>query len=160
MILWPYYRETFVLAHSAMEARRLLSANVRGGFRILNRETAVNDAPFKGYIGEHEFAITPAVRTAPAFTPYIYGRIEATSKGCIIWVEYRLLVETRMFLFLWVVICAGLVFFFLFAYKARLQAVTAAVFGLANYLIALVAFRLNLKRSRRELNRIFNNAPV
>lgn len=151
MMLWPHYRETYVLPFAADQAQKLLIDKVKGG--ISNRP--LEEIPFRGYIGENEFAITPVVRTTPAFTPYICGTIEATSKGCIILIEYRLRIEAKIFLLLWMVVGAGLALFLLIWYQAHLQALLAAAFGAVNYLIALNVFRLNLKRSRREINRIF-----
>lgn len=156
MMLWPQYQETFVLPYQAEEAQRLLSGKVRMALQLSRRKK--RNMVFIGRVDDGRFSLSPIVRSSPAFSPYIFGSIESTSKGCIVWVRYRLLVEAQMFLILWMAICAGLVLFFILLYQAYLSALLSGLFGASNYLITMGVFRLHLKRSREEINRIFNPA--
>lgn len=63
--------------------------------------------PFRGSIQESNFRIARKVTYPESFMPLIDGKIEPTSKGSILFVDYTLLKSTRIFM------TAALIFTFL-----------------------------------------------
>lgn len=71
--------------------------------------TPLEDAPqqytsLMGWVKGDHFQITSRARRPNAFVPIATGRIEPTSTGCIVFLDYRLLPPTRFYLVFWSVV--------------------------------------------------------
>ena len=57
-----------------------------------------------GWIKEDRFQLIICQRRPNSFAPVVEGKIDPTSTGCLIFLEYRLMPMTRMYLVLWTII--------------------------------------------------------
>jgi hypothetical protein len=73
---------------------------------------------FTGWIKDDRFQLMLRQRRPNAFAPIIEGRIDPTSGGCIIFLRYKLMPVTRMYLVVWTFIVLGSGVFLLIQYNA------------------------------------------
>ncbi len=139
--LLPQTTETFVVAHHAEEVARRLSqitsarlANVKGSPQVL-----------AGWVHDDKFQLVVRNRRLNSFMPVAEGTIESTSSGCIIFLRYRLMPMTRIYLVLWsaIALISGLILGFY--YKDVFLALTAVGILILIHSIAWANFRLHHK---------------
>jgi hypothetical protein len=68
----------------------------------LNR--GVNEKNFQGTVTAHSFQLNVRVIRPTQFQPVIKGRLEATSRGSILFLQYRLLPSTQVYLVFWSIV--------------------------------------------------------
>jgi hypothetical protein len=153
-----YFRETLILPYAADQIKEKLAQQIMS-VQSLRRPysaslMAVDVYKFNGFFKKDEFRIFRALQAPQNFIPLVIGKIEPTSKGCIVFLKYKLFLSTRMFLVFWLLVCVFFTFFFLFYYPHILLAIVSFILGLLNYLIAVAGFRMHLKKTRKELHEI------
>lgn len=100
-----------------------------------------NKKVFIGWLEGDKFKISKKLIRPDNFVPVIQGFIEASSKGVIIILKYRLMYSTKMFLLFWSLILLFLSLFFTFRYEVYLYGIISLGVGVLNYLIVYFNFR-------------------
>jgi hypothetical protein len=153
-----YFRETLILPYAADQIKKKLVQQIRSVQNIRRPYStslmAVDVHKFNGFFKKNEFRIFRALQAPQNFIPLVVGKIEPTSKGCIVFLKYKLFLSTRLFLVFWVSVCFFFTFFFLFYYQNTLLAIISLILGLLNYVIAVAGFRMHLKKTREELHEV------
>jgi hypothetical protein len=159
MRLLPFYQETLVLPfHQQETARRLRLATRPLEKGIEYTETVEENFLFNGWVGNDRFRISRKVRHPENFLPLIIGQIEGTSNGSILFVRYRLFFSAAMFLIFWSVITLLLCLFFLLIHQQYIYGLMAGGLGILNYVIATKNFHLQIRSSRKALDKALNKA--
>jgi hypothetical protein len=96
----PEASETIVVAHDWNEVlQRLNSITSPQVVHPGNPPTVL-----AGWIKDDRFELVVRQRRSNSFMPVVEGRIDPTRNGCIIFLRYRLMSFTRVYLILWTVI--------------------------------------------------------
>lgn len=107
MKLFPHQSSVFVSGYTADEIAHKLEAAIKPAkikedalseHWLLPARSLEQNYPFRGAIQEAGFRISRKVTYPESFMPIIDGRIESTSKGCILFIDYNLLKGTRFFM--------------------------------------------------------------
>ena len=114
MIEWlPHESETLIVGHDwDVVLQRLDEASSP---EII--EPGRTPTPLTGWIKDDRFQLMLRQRRPNSFTPVIEGKIDPTSSGCIIFLRYKLMPVTRMYLILWTCIVLVSVLILLFYYR-------------------------------------------
>lgn len=123
-------------------------------------EELAQSASEKGFIGWLEgenFQISRKLSRPDNFSPLLKGIIDSTSKGSIIFMNYRLMFSTRMFLIFWSVILLLLSLFFILKYNAYLYGAIAFGVGVFNYVIVYFNFKKQIRISREQFINMMNS---
>ncbi|MGK7391527.1 MAG: hypothetical protein ACNS60_14325 [Candidatus Cyclobacteriaceae bacterium M2_1C_046] len=147
MILIPAKEETLVLPYSYEKVILRISLH-------LDTQGDQPEKTFNGWIKPTTFKIIQKVRRPDNYIPLIIGKIEPTSKGCILFIKYRLLYSTRMFLVFWSILLILLSLFFGLEHKVYLYASLALGIGILNYLIVYFNFKKKVKISHELLLKV------
>lgn len=155
MTLIPRKRETLI---SAFPARMVISRLSRVTQPALRTQsgTGRDDIRFNGHVGQSSFKISRKVNYPQNYLPLIKGSIEETSRGCIIFLSYRLFFSSLMFFMFWTVVTFLIGTFFLAYAGDYLYASIAFGSGIINYLVTVLNFNKQVKLSRKELNEVLN----
>lgn len=101
MTLLPAYPETLVLPYKANEIYDRLRAATSNKPFIQPDEKALH---FNGWVTPDRFRISRRIHRTNYYVPLITGKIESTSSGSLILLEYRLFPTTRYLMVLWTVL--------------------------------------------------------
>lgn len=107
MQLQPSYSETVVLAYSPSELMNRLAGAVVlvDEPRVERKLKADEEILFNGRLEQDRFYISKRIRHPENFLPLIKGRVEETSTGSILLLEYSLFFSTKLFLGFWSFFC-------------------------------------------------------
>ena len=149
--LLPAHHETLVLPKPAAEVYQILSAASSHKLFIQPDEKKLF---FNGWVKETRFRLALRQRRANHYLPLVVGKIEATSTGSLIFLDYKLFPMTRLLLTLWTLF---LILGFLTAWY-QTKNILFLPGGLALILlihaIAQSNFRLQLKPTREALHQL------
>ena len=149
----PHYNETIVLPFGVSRAMRLLDLHTRSTDG--NQGDNKAEIYFNGKVEEDHFRISEMVRKPENFLPLITGRIEGTSRGCIIFVRYTLFFSTSLFLIFWSLVTSFLALYLVFYPGEYIYATISFLAGVVNYVIALVNFGRQVAKSKKTLIKCF-----
>ena len=149
----PFGRETLVCALSKEELLERLSSVTRG--------TRAEGLPelrplFYGQVGDHGFLLSRVIEKGDNFLPLIQGKVEATTRGCILYVRYQLFSTTRFFLWFWTGILLGFSLFFFLVSQQFLQGGACLSLMLVNYALAVFFFHRQLVPSKKLFQEVIN----
>lgn len=153
MRLLPYFQETVVLPFSGEETAMRLRQHTRPlekGF--VYEEEAERNFLFNGWVADDHFRISRKIKHPENFLPLIVGRIEGTSAGSILFLQYRLFFSTTMLLIFWSVIALLFSLFFTLFHINFMYAALTLGLGIFNYIIAVKNFHLQIRSSKKALN--------
>lgn len=137
----PHQSETLVVVHPwDVVLQRLDDATAP---EIIEKGEAAS--ALTGWIKDDRFQLMLRQRRPNAFAPIVEGRIDPTSAGCIIFLRYKLMPVTRMYLVLWtaIVLISGL--FLLIRYQAFGLCLGALAIVILLHGVAWANFRLHQK---------------
>lgn len=100
MTLLPEESETMVVAHDWDEV--LLRINQVISPQVI--EPGIQPNLLTGWVKDDRFQLIIRQRRLNSFMPVAEGTIAPTSNGCVIFLRYRLMPFTRLYLLLWTVI--------------------------------------------------------
>lgn len=149
MYLFPYKRETLVLPLDAREALALIDHATEPVSRVPSKGNS--KFLFNGVILEDTFNISKKVNYPQNYLPIIEGRIEATGRGCIIFLKYELFFSSKMFLGLWSVLSILIGLFFFIYVEKQTYALASVGAGALNYIVSLLNFQKQVKESNKAL---------
>jgi hypothetical protein len=164
--LLPFKKNTIVSGARAEEILAKLRLIVRPPeiprtYTIKNELTVLRrysneNYPFEGKIKDFEFQITPYSNYPEHFLPLIIGKIEPTSRGCILFLTYRLNNGT---LFLWglsVAIFWFILAIYIFILANWLTVSLLLLFFIGAYAVFILNFRQKVKLTRNLFERLIN----
>lgn len=100
MTLLPEESETLIVAHDWNEVLHRLNAVTSP--QIL--KPGARPTILSGWIKDDRFQLIVRQRRLNSFMPVAEGTIDPTANGCLIFLRYRLMPFTRVYLMLWTVI--------------------------------------------------------
>lgn len=152
----PYDSETLVSALSKEEVLSHLNRVTRE-VNFLDQRTHVRgDIVFNGLVGQKGFRISKVVDKGDTFLPLILGKIEATPRGCILFINYRLFPGALFFIAFWSIILLAFTAFYSFLLPNFGYAIICFLLGLANYVVAMYFFNRQVKASRKVFHQLIN----
>ncbi|MDX1629803.1 MAG: hypothetical protein R3345_13945 [Fulvivirga sp.] len=149
MRLIPYKQETIVSSYTLYEVVEVLNKITTPPVR--SKQYLEKNAVFIGTIRDNEFKISLKVDAPENFLPIITGRVEETSMGCILFLQFKLFFSSFLFLVFWSVICLAIALFFYLAVGETVYAFISLTAGVVNYVITLTAFQRKVKESHNVL---------
>ena len=156
----PFRSETLVLPYDASELQARLTKVIRPVRNKYQQKTGEDvdssDHLFNGVFENDEFTISRIIKQPENFLPLITGKIEATSVGCILFLKYRMFFSTNLFLGFWSVVTFLMTLLFVIGYNNYLYATVCFGFGVVNYSIAVANFNIQVRQSKKLLNKVLN----
>lgn len=152
MYLLPIARETWVLPYDEEETfKKLWKVS-----KPVKAEDSIPDVPehhflFNGWVRKNRFKLSRRNIRPDNFLPIIDGIIEGTSKGSIVFLRYRMFFATIAFLVFWSIVTMLIALYFYIYEKIYLYAAISFLLGIANYVIAVLNFKKQVKISSRAL---------
>lgn len=159
MLWWPQHAQTIVLPIGGLTASELLKFHTRAP------QPAQEEVPgplkgkplFNGTITDTSFTISRRVSYPENALPVVRGRIESSSRGCIIHLRYQPFRSSIIFLCFWMLIGLCLAFFFWMGNKGPLWIALALASLPINYLIIVVNFTRQVRRTNEDLYAVFKD---
>lgn len=158
MVGLPLKDETIVLTLTAEEIEEVLwfhTYPVKEG--ALMPEKPEIEFLFNGWVRNNKFKLSRKVRSPENFLPIIHGRIEETSLGSLVFVQYSLFFSSNFFLVFWSVVTLFLTLFFIVFHNMILYGIIAFGVGVSNYVVALANFSIQVKKSSKVLHEVLNS---
>ena len=156
----PFRSETIVLPYDVAELKHRLKKVIRPVKNKYQQKTSEGAGSsgflFNGVFKNNEFTISKIINQPENFLPLITGKIEATSVGCIVFLKYRMFFSTNMFLGFWSAVTFLMTLLFIIGYNNYLYATVCFGFGVANYSIAIANFNVQLRQSKKLLDKVLN----
>ena len=149
----PHYNETIVLPFGVAEAVKLLEQHTKGADEV--PESGGDEIYFNGKTEGNRFRVSRVIKKPENFLPLITGRVEGTSRGCIIFVRYTLFFSTSLFLIFWSLVTCFLALYLVFYPVEYIYATISFSAGIANYVIAVVSFGRQVAKSKKALIKCF-----
>lgn len=159
MLWWPQYSQTIVLPIGGQTALELLKFHTQAP----SPAEEVEPDPFRGktlfngYIHTSGFTISRRVSYPENALPLVKGQIEKTSLGCIIHLHYRPFVSSMLFLGFWLLVALALGLFFWLVKDNLPYALIAFAALPVNYLIIVINFNRQVKRTNEDLYAVFKD---
>lgn len=148
-MLFPYRKETMVLPIPLDEALIHLSKVTRPVSRSVKK--GETQFLFNGSIDKDRFTISRRVDYPNNYIPLIKAFTGDSTRGCILFLEYRLFFSSFMFLVFWSIISVLLGLFLLFYAHEINYAMVAWGAGILNYVVTLMNFKKQYIISRKLL---------
>ncbi|MCE7055106.1 hypothetical protein LZF95_10505 [Algoriphagus sp. AGSA1] len=152
----PYDSETIVSSLTKKEVLTQLNRVTREVNFLDQRTLAKDEVLFNGFIGRKGFRISKTVERGDTFLPLILGQVQATPRGCIIFINYRLFPGAVFFLAFWTIVLLAFTIFYSFVFTNYAYAVLCLALGLFNYGIAMYFFNRQVKVSRNVFHQLIN----
>lgn len=149
MNLFPVREETIVSPHSQDEViNRLKSLTTPP---VLSKKDQDPKAVFVGQIFEKSFRLSLKINAPENFLPIVYGIVDKTSMGSIVFLKFKLFFSSLMFLIFWSSICLLACIFLLLIAKEITYGFLALFIGLLNYAVTMFTFNRKVKESHKAL---------
>ena len=150
--------------HSEVLVSSLSKKEVEGKFSTVTQDINFLDYEqrlqkgfkFNGKVGGDSFRLSLVVDKPDSFLPLIQGKIEATPKGCILFLQYRLFPSSAFFLGFWTVVTLSLAVFFGFVSQNPFYAGFSLLACVGNYFFAWNYFKRKIKLSKGIFHEILN----
>jgi hypothetical protein len=151
----PFSRETLVSNHSAEELYRKLWQVTKP----VRSEKWMPDVPeqdfkFNGWVKGDRFRLSRKIKRANNFLPIMSGRIETTSMGSIIFINYQLFFSTTVFLVFWSAITLLFSLYFFVYEQIYINAAASLLLGIVNYVVAVMNFKKEVRISSRYIQEV------
>ena len=156
MSFWPFQNRTLVLSCSADVALSRLQASVlQMDKKEYNPKTTEEDEiEFNGWFSDYNFRISKRIAHPDNFLPIVDGRIEPTSSGSILFVNFKLFFSSLLMVMVWTILSILLATFFLFVYHQIIYASIAVVVGLVQYVVVVLNFNRQVVKTWMVLKNI------
>ena len=146
----PQETETLIVSHDwDVVLQRLEDASTFSATAGLK-----GTALLTGWVKEDRFQLMLRQRRPNGFMPIVEGRIDPTSTGCLLFLDYKLMPMTRMYLVLWssIVFLSGI--FLSFYYHTILSVMAAVGIIMFMHAIAWANFKIHRKPLHEVIFRI------
>ena len=146
----PEVSETLVVAHrSNVVLQRLVEVTSTRAMEI-----GTPSKILAGWVKEDRFQLIIRQRRPNSFMPMVEGRVDRTSTGCIIFLQYKLMAITRMYLLLWTVIAFISGMFLTVYYQQVLLGLGCVGIIVLIYAIAWANFRIHRRPLREIIHKV------
>lgn len=156
MTLLPNHHETFVLTQTQETVVFKIQNTTTSKILLQNQQGT--KYRFTGWIKDDRFRISLKIDRPNNYIPLAIGRIDSTSSGCLVFVNYTLFPITKMFLVFWslFIVIAGIVASY--QYQSVLYgAVSFLLLGIIHW-ITRSNFKIHLKIMRKVLLEILTES--
>lgn len=156
MNLLPYHSETLV---SALSKKEILGHLIRVTREVnfLDPRTHQNSKiKFNGMIGQEGFRISKVINRGDTFLPLITGEVEATPRGSIIFMRYRLFPGAVFFLVFWSIILLAFSAFYFGPIDNYPYGFICLGLAILNYVLGIFFFHRQVKSSREVFHELIN----
>ena len=162
MKLFPYHQETLVsplsqqalLSQLAQVTRMQVASSQARGEELPQMEG--KQVVFNGAIGAADFRLSQVLRKGDTFLPLLLGRVEATPRGSLLFIRYRLFPSAVFFLVFWTFLLLSFSIFYFFVEQHYAYGALCLALVLGNYTAAVFFFHRQLKRSRKLFQNVIN----
>lgn len=152
MTIIPRKRETLILPFPAHQVLGRLSVATQPA--LLTEPKAGNGIRFIGQISHTHFKISRKINYPQNYLPLIKGNIEATSRGCIIFLKYKLFFSSLFFFLFWTIVTLIMGLAFLLYSQEYVYAAISFGSGIVNYVVTVLNFHKQVKISRKALDEV------
>ena len=153
---FPNHSEVLVSALSKKEVEQRLE-KVTLDVNFLDYEQRLQKGfQFNGKVEKESFRLSLAINKPDSFLPLILGKIEATPKGCILFLRYRLFPSSTFFLGFWTVVTLGLAMVFGLVSQNPVYAGISLLAAIGNYYFAWSYFKRKIKISQEIFHEMLN----
>jgi hypothetical protein len=160
--LFPYHQETLVsplsqqalLSQLAQVTRTQVASSQARGEELPQLEG--KQVVFNGAIGAADFRLSQVLRKGDTFLPLLLGRVEATPRGSLLFIRYRLFPSAVFFLVFWTFLLLSFSIFYFFVEQHYAYGALCLALVLGNYTAAVFFFHRQLKRSRQLFQDVIN----
>jgi hypothetical protein len=154
--LLPFHSETIVSALSKEEVLGHL-IRVTKEVNFLDARTQQDSKIlFNGMIGQEGFRISKSIKKGDSFLPLITGEVEATPRGSIIFLRYRLFPGTVFFLAFWSIVLLAFTAFYFGVLRSVEKGSICLGLALINYAMGVFFFHRQVKVSREVFHELIN----
>lgn len=156
MLWWPYVAETTILTRAKVSVLNDIHLSIKPSEKdeYLIDGVAPSKQVFKGWVKEDSFLLSLLLGYHQQFLPIIHGRIEESSRGSIVFIQYKLISSTQFFFF----IGLGMCLFSAFAFVLLDSNWSYAAFALSiigvYYVLMMINFQRFYKQSQEQLREI------
>lgn len=147
MTLIPHKNETLVLPITCEQVISRLSLLTQPA--SLTELSGDEEIRFNGFVGTTNFQISRKLSYPQNYLPLIKGRIETSSRGCIIFLKYRLFFGSLMFFTFWTIMTILIGLFLIFFTAEYVYAVISFASGAINFLVTVMNFNKQVSISKR-----------
>jgi hypothetical protein len=154
MNLLPYNNSILILPFRADEVEYKLRQRIQPVTNDFSTTTSTqSNFLFNGWIGDYKFRISKRISHADNFLPLIVGKIEATSKGSILFITYRMFPSTLFYMSFFCLLLLLASLFFVLVEKNLITAACLFLFLVGIYFISVLDFNQKVGISRRLLEK-------
>ncbi len=151
--LLPGHHETIVLPRKAADFRELLASATSNKPFI---QTDEKQLLFNGWVRQEKFRISLRITRPNHYVPLVIGRIESSSSGSILMIDYKLFPTTRILMTLWtILLILGGLFVSLQSQNIAFLLAAAGIISLIQFIV-WSNFRLQLKPTRQKLHTLLS----
>lgn len=154
--LLPTHRETFVsplTPEEILEQFRLVSTE-----RLLDQNLVTGEnILFTGWVKRSHFRLSLKIRRPNSYMPLIKGRVEGTSGGCIVFVDYQLFPSTRMFITFWCLLIFMMAIITAFQFHHTTYGLGALIVIVFILWVAWSNFNIQLRATRKAMARVLQS---
>lgn len=104
---------------------------------------------FNGVIKSDGFRLSRKLTRPNSFLPIIIGKVAPTSKGCIVFLSYKMFTATLLFIGFWSILTLLIALYFILYEKLYEYGALAILIGAVNYIISLLSFQKQVVVSSR-----------
>lgn len=148
--LLPSHDETLVLPLSAEEVFTRFSRVTRNDLASVHDKSIL----FSGWVKEDRFRISMKVNRPNNFLALIKGRIESTSSGSLIFLDYQLFPTTKLFVTFWLLFTLLFTAIVSFQFASAWYLLSGLTLAAGIYWITWSNFKIQLKMAREILLRV------
>lgn len=167
MWLLPYFQETLVCSEGAESIWQRIQSHTQAPDQIQDtlvtaemvylRRKLANQLIFRGILKKSAFYLQRNTPYPEHFNPLLIGRIEATSKGSILFVKYQLPGGVLFIFVLSTLIFLLVLMVFVFFQQNLVHSILALLFYVGSYTVMMLNFRQKLNISRKALEKVIFN---
>lgn len=121
-------------------------------------ELPQHDFVFNGWIKEDRFRISRRINHAENFLPLVIGKIESSSKGSILFVNYRMFPSALFFMLFFCTLLIACAFYFLISSLNWLAFGLLLASAIGVYGIGIMDFNQKVKTSKSLLEKVLCSA--
>lgn len=151
MTLIPHKQETLVLPITAERVINRLS-RVTQPVGLIAPRPENSSISFNGIISNSKFKISRKLHYPQNYLPVINGRVEGSSRGCILFLSYNLFFSSLMFFSFWTIMTVVIGVFFILWPQEYFYAALSFSAGVFNYLVTVLNFNKQVNLSRQALD--------
>jgi hypothetical protein len=139
--LLPSHNETLVLPLSAEEVFTRFSEGTRNDLAAIQDKSIL----FSGWVKEDRFRISIKVNRPNNFLALIKGRIESTSSGSLVFLDYQLFPTTRLLVTFWLLFTLLFTAIVSFQFSSARYLLGGLTIAVSIYLITWSNFKIQRK---------------